>query len=642
MSKLADTGFRLLIVDDNEAIHNDLKKVLLPREPDLQLSDDEALLFGQPGAHTVPFTIDSAFQGEEALARVQEATLAGRPYAVAFVDVRMPPGWDGIETISHLWQVDPRLQVVICTAYSDYSWNDIERTLGVSQNLVVLKKPFDPIEVTQLAHALTEKWASARQANLRMEELDRMVEQRTAELLALVGQLETARESAEIAALHDPLTKLPNRRLFQSRLTQALERAERSGSPCALLYLDLDRFNVINDSLGHQAGDELLVAVAGRLQSCLRRTDSVGRLLLSETLVARLGGDAFAILLENIKDVSDVLRVADRVSARLSGPFRLRERDLSITASIGIAITASRRTTAEGMLRDADTAMYRAKAAGRGGRVIFDDAMHTQAVERLQLEAELRRALDRQEFTLLYQPIVSLPHGQIAGFEALIRWQSPERGLVMPTSFLPVAEETGLIVPIGAWVLREACLQMQRWRQRFGGEPLLTMSVNLSAKQFSQLDLVDMVAETLHETELNGQSLRLELTETVAMKEPERTAHYLNQLRLLGVRLSIDDFGTGYSSMDHLHRFPLDILKIDRHFVSRIGLDERDHNIVRTMISLAHNLHMEVVAEGAETAEHVALLKTINCDYVQGYFFFKPMEPAKLEPFLEKQYSESK
>ena len=622
-------------MDDNEAIHSDLKKILLPQRIDSQLAEDETVLFGKTVVRDIQFEIDSAFQGQEGLRRLQDALAADRPYALAFIDIRMPPGWDGIETISHLWQADPRLQIVICTAYSDYSWTDIERNLGISDNLVILKKPFDPIEVTQLAHALTSKWLSTRHARLRLEELDALVEKRTAELHTAVKEMEEAKELAEIAALQDPLTKLPNRRLFQNRLKFAIQQAVRNPAYlCALLYLDLDGFKVINDSLGHLAGDELLIEVATRLEACLRNTLECGGPAVREDLVARLGGDEFAIFLDDIRDVSDALRVANRITEKLAKPFCLRNKDVVISGSIGVATSASHYETADDMLRDADTAMYRAKAVGRGGSVLFDESMHLHAVERLHKESEMRQALERGEYFLCYQPIVSLAEGKIEGFEALLRWRSPTRGVVSPEDFIPLAEETGLIVPIGAWVMRESCLQMRRWLERFGADVALSVSVNISARQFSQPTLVDLVKQVLCETGISGRHLRLELTESVAMECPDRTAPLLRELQELDVRLSIDDFGTGYSSLNHLHRFSVDTLKIDRYFVGNMEANEKNLNIVRTIISLAHNLGMDVVAEGAETSAQVNLLCSMKCKYVQGYFFAKPMERAAADSLL--------
>jgi diguanylate cyclase (GGDEF)-like protein len=536
------TDFRLLIVDDNEAIHDDLKKILLPKKIGSALEDDEAILFGSIAAREVAFTIDSAFQGQEGLVCLQKAKDAGQPYALAFIDIRMPPGWDGIETISHLWNTDPNLQIVICTAYSDYSWIDIERRLGISDNFVILKKPFDPIEVTQLTHALTSKWTATRQARTHVEELDQMVKTRTTELNTAISELEEAKTLAEMAALQDPLTRLPNRRLFQNRLTTAIQLAARTPDYlCALLYLDLDRFKVINDSLGHVAGDNVLIVVAQRLESCIRLNEDKDDALPREDLVARLGGDEFAIFLDNIRDVSDALRVANRISQTLAVPFSVCGKEVVVSGSIGIATSASLYKASEDMLRDADTAMYRAKAAGQGRCALFDESMHVQAVERLQLESEMRLALERNEYFLCYQPIISLKDGKLTGFEALIRWLSPSRGIVEPNDFIPMAEETGLILPIGTWVLQEACRQISWWQQNFGPCSALNVSVNISALQLSQPNLLDLVKQTLRETGIDGQSLHLELTESLVMEEPERIIPLLKKLQELDVRVSIDD-----------------------------------------------------------------------------------------------------
>ena len=627
--------FRLLIVADNEATHADLKRLLRTETLEIELDDDGATVLGRSGLNNSKFETDSAFQGQEGLIRLQEARDAGKPYALAFIDIRTPPGWDAVETISHLWEVDPDLQIVICTAFTDYNWNGIEQNLGFSGNLVLLKKPFDPAEVAEVAHALTEKWSSARQAQLRQEELDRLVDERTAQLHSVIKALKSAKEFAETAALQDSLTKLPNRRMFESRLSLAIKHAERTpGYLCALLYLDVDRFKVINDNLGHLAGDELLIELAHILESCLRRSPDSGDRPSGEDIVARIGGDEFAIFLDNIRDVSDALRISDRISEKLKAPILLRGKETSITVSIGVALSASHYATADNMMRDADTAMYRAKVAGRDGCVLFDESMHIHAVERLHRESEMRQAIEQPEFFICYQPIVSLVDGKIQLFEALLRWRSPARGIVLPADFIPLAEETGLIVPIGAWVLREACLEICRWHQRFGAEACLSVGVNISSRQLWQPDFVALVKQTLHETGLDGQFLRLELAETVAMDSPERTAPMLAELQQLGVRISIDDFGTGYSSLKHLHRFSVDTLKIDRSFISHMEADERNLSIVRSIISLAHSLKMVVVAEGAETGEQLAMLSGMNCDCAQGHFLAKPMESAAVEEFL--------
>ncbi|PSH03352.1 MAG: GGDEF domain-containing response regulator [Acidobacteria bacterium] len=627
-----EPDFRLLIVDDNKEIHTELTQFLRPNGQTKPVNSE----IGDSATRDVVFEIDSAFQGHEGLALVTKAVAAGRPYALAFVDIRMPPGWDGIETISHLWRQDPDLQIVVCTGHSDYNWGNwrhITQRLGFSHNLVVLKKPFDPIEVTQLVHTLTAKWESARKAKVHMDELNRLVEERTVQLRSMVKELQEAKELAESSALRDPLTKVPNRMLFQNRLALALQQAERHEKYlCALLYVDLDEFKSINDNLGHLAGDEMLIEVAARLESGLR--DGGRRYPGSRDVVARLGGDEFAIFLDGIRDTSDALRVAQRVSKLLAAPFNLLGTEVRTSASIGVTTSKSRYTSSEDMLRDADIAMYRAKAAGGAGCVLFDESMHRYAVERLNRESELRNAIEGREFFLCYQPIVSLASGQIEGFEALLRWKSPALGVVNPKDFLPLSEETGLIIPIGNWVLQEACQQVRRWYDHFGRDFNLRVSVNLSARQFLQPDLVSTVEHALRDAGIKGHNLRLELTENVTMEDPKRTAAILAELHQLGVRLSIDNFGTGSSSLNYLHHFAVDTLKIDLYFVDKMGHEERNLNIVRTIVSLAHNLRMKVVAEGVETTDQVNLLMGMSCDSVQGYYFSHPMIAEEIEALL--------
>ena len=636
MNSRSEPDFRLLIVNADESVHADLNKFLLPIKNRPELAGDEPAPPCKSETRDIVFEIDSAFNGHEGLTQMESALAAGRPYSLAFVDIRLPLGWDGIETISHLWEEDPELQIVICTPYSDYNWRNwrhITQRLGPSHNLVILKNPFDPIEVTQLVRMLTAKWASARQAKVHLEELDRLVEERTAQLRSTVKELEEAKELAETSALQDPLTKLANRQMLHNRLSVALQQAERNDKYlCGLLYLDVDRFKVINDSLGHLAGDELLIEVAARLESGLR--EGGRRRPGSRDVVARLGGDEFAVFLDGIRDTSDALRVAKRIGTLLAAPFRLRGTDVTSSASIGVTTSESRYTSSDNMLRDADTAMYRAKAAGRGGCMLFDESMHRHAVERLRKESELRQAFERREFFLCYQPIVSLASGQIEGFEALLRWKSPTRGLVHPGDFIPLCEETGLIIPIGTWVLQEACQQVRRWYDRFGREFGLRVSVNLSGRQFLQPDLVGTVECALRDAGIDGHSLRLELTESMTMEDPKRTANILAQLQQLGVCLSIDHFGTGSSSLNYLHHFSVDTLKIDLYFVGNMGLEERNLNIVRTIVSLAHNLHMKVVAGGVETTEQVNLLMGMNCDSVQGYYFSHPIAAEEIEALI--------
>ncbi len=431
----------------------------------------------------------------------------------------------------------------------------------------------------------------------------------------------TARKTAEERllhdAFHDPLTGLPNRALFMDRLGMAIAHAKRRLSyTYAVLFIDLDRFKNINDSLGHSAGDELLVAVARRLSSCLRPGDTV----------ARLGGDEFTILLDEVTDVDHAAQVAQRMHREMTQPFRIQGHEVYVTLSLGITLGAGGDyDRPEDVLRDADTAMYGAKTSGKARDAVFDREMHDRAVALLQIETDLRRAVERSEFEIHYQPIVSLTDGQIDAFEALLRWRHPWRGLLQPDDFVPIAEETGLIVPIGWWVLREACRQLADWRILPGCRRPLAVTVNLSGKQFLQADLVHRVEEILQHTGVEPECLRLEITESTIMSKAEEAIAKLQGLRDLGIKVYIDDFGTGYSSLSYLHRLPVDALKIDRSFVSEMCHREDRSEIVGTIVTLARNLRMDVAAEGVETAEQVSRLRGLSCHFGQGYFFSRPL-----------------
>ena len=417
-------------------------------------------------------------------------------------------------------------------------------------------------------------------------------------------------------AFHDVLTGLPNRALFMDHLKLSVERGKRRDDRLfAVLFLDLDRFKIINDSLGHMVGDQLLVGIARRLETCLRPGDTV----------ARLGGDEFTVLLEDLANVTEAIDVAERLQQALALPFNLNGHEVFTTVSIGIALSSTGYERPEEVLRDADTAMYRAKVLGKARHEVFDKTMHTFAMNLLQMETDLRRAIERKEFVLHYQPIVSLETGTISGFEALIRWQHPERGFVSPDEFISIAEETGLIIPIGQWVLEEACRQIRDWQKQFPQYPPLQISVNLSSKQFVNSDLIDQIRKVIEETGIDPYSLKLEITESMVMENFDSAIEMLQQLRKLGIELSIDDFGTGYSSLSYLHRFPISTLKIDRSFVSCMNDNSENGEIVRTIVMLARSLKMNVVAEGVENKEQLAQLAALECEYGQGYYFSRPL-----------------
>lgn len=463
--------------------------------------------------------------------------------------------------------------------------------------------------------------------------------------LVIVNRDITDRKRAEnlviYNALHDTLTNLPNRVLFLDRLQHALALAKRNADyKLAVLMVDIDEFKIINDSLGHGAGDELLINISQRLTSSVRPNDMVarpggnsGEAPGNELSLARLGGDEFAILLEDSRDPAGAVRVAERVQKDLELPFTLQQEQIVVSASIGIASTISANTQAEDLLRDADIAMYRAKRMGKGHCEVFDSAMHADAVRRLTLENDLRKALERREFRVYYQPIVSLQTGRIVGFEALTRWQR-SLGIVSPVEFVEVAEQTGLIIPMNRLLLREACQRLRLWQASFPCKPALTMSVNITAPEFVQPDLTSELIKTLNETGVDPHCLHLEIIETIAMGDAEKSSSVLARLKGLGMHLSIDDFGTGYSSLGRLRRIPVDTLKIDRTFIANMDIDDENLEIVRAVIMLAHNLGLTVVAEGVETELQLTQLRQLDCEMAQGYYFSRPVDEQSILKLL--------
>jgi diguanylate cyclase (GGDEF)-like protein/PAS domain S-box-containing protein len=431
-------------------------------------------------------------------------------------------------------------------------------------------------------------------------------------------------------AFHDGLTNLANRALFMDHLQRAIERGKsRRSNLYAVLFLDFDRFKFINDSLGHLAGDEFLKSVARRLEAATRTSD----------IVARLGGDEFVVLLSELDTADEAVEIAERIQQHLKKSLKVFGRELFASASIGIALSTSHYENAEEMLRDADIAMYRAKARGRAGCQVFDRRMHEQAANQLLLETELRRALELGEFELHYQPIFSLDDNELVGFESLARWRHARRGVIQPTEFIPAAEESGLILPLGKWILEESCRQLREWQMTLRHTSHLTVSVNLSSKQFAQKDLAAQVAHALESSNLPPRCLKLEITESHVMENSEQAIETMKELRALGVELSLDDFGTGYSSLSYLHRLPASFLKIDRSFVSRMIESGEHREIVSTIIKLAKNLKMKTVAEGIETQEQLAHLNRLNCEFGQGYLFSKPLEAARARKFIEQAKS---
>jgi diguanylate cyclase (GGDEF)-like protein len=615
---------RILIIDDNAAIHLDFRKVLgAQAEHSAQAALDvlEANLFGEAAVLAVRpnFDIDSAHQGQEGVAMAQQALVEGRPYAMAFVDMRMPPGWDGLKTIERLWATDPDVQVVICSAHTDYDWTEVVERLGHSDRLLVLRKPAEPIEVLQCATALSRKWENDKLVRDHVLRLEEVITTRT-------RGLEAANQQLRHLATHDALTGLPNRVLLDDRLQQAIAHAERDARSFAVLVCDLDRFKLINDSLGHRAGDELLQEVARRLLTVVRTADTV----------ARFGGDEFVVIGTSVSDADGAAGLAARVTDVLQAPVRIAAIDIHASPSIGIALYPDDGVSMQALLAHADAAMYSAKQHGRGNFRRYAPGMDAGTQERVQLESDLHAAVTNNQFELYYQPKVDTRTGEVRSAEALIRWAHPTRGIISPAEFIPLAEECGLIGAIGGWVVREACRQTRAWQ--LDGVPTLRVSVNLSASQFRDSGLVDGIRRALDDAGLQARYLEVELTESAVMSDPEKSIAILEQLSAMGVLVSVDDFGTGYSSMSYLRRFPIDKLKIDRVFIDEIVSRPEDASIVRAIVSLAHSLRLKVVAEGVETPAQLDFLKTAGCDEYQGYHFSRPLPAANFERLLRASH----
>jgi diguanylate cyclase (GGDEF)-like protein len=714
---------RVLLVDDTPAIHGDFRKILASDAMAIDMDDDEALLFDAPApAMAARYELDSAYQGAEAIDKVRAAMLAELPYAMAFIDIRMPPGLDGIETIERLWREDPELQVVLCTAYSDYSWTDILTRLDVRDRLLILKKPFDAIEVYQLASTLTMKWEMTQQAAFKMSSLEQAVEKRTRELAAVINNMPqglcmfdakqnlvvsnsryaaiygldpeqvtpgtplrtlfeqrnaigktvitnrdylaellaaesasqpwyrvneladgrsiaisyqpmsdggsvtshediTDRRSAEARieymAHHDVLTQLPNRVRFREDVDRALSRVGR-GDSVAIFCLDIDHFKEVNDTLGHPIGDALLRAVSERIKASVRPTDSI----------ARLGGDEFAIVQTPINQPTDCISLASRLIATVAEPYELDGHQVVVGVSVGIAIAPADGNDFDRLLKNADMALYRAKADGRGVYRFFEREMDERMQARRALELDLRKALVLGEFELFYQPLIGLQTNKVTGFEALLRWRHPQRGLVMPGEFIPLAEEIGLIRPLGAWVLKRACIEAAGWPDD------ILVAVNLSPAQFENGAVVLHVISALEESGLPANRLELEITEAVLLRDTDTTLSALKQLRELGTQIAMDDFGTGYSSLAYLRKFPFDKIKIDRSFIH--DLQERPESIaiVRAVTGLGSALNIATTAEGVETIDQLNRLRSEGCTEVQGYLFSRPRPAHELGPLL--------
>jgi diguanylate cyclase (GGDEF)-like protein len=542
---------------------------------------------------------------ESAVAAVRDAIAADNPFAVAFLDMRMPPGRDGVWAAARIRELDPAIEIVVCTAYSDVDPGEIGGIVPPEEKLSYLQKPFHPHEIRQMTISLASKWRA---------------EHRIVKL-----------------AYFDALTGLPNREHSRSRLQSALAAAKLKGGMLAVLYLDLDNFKRVNDTLGHAVGDELLGVVASRLRHSLRADDSIGNEMQSEVRsnhIGRLGGDEFIVMLPSIRRAEDASAVAARLIAELQVPMRLDLHTLVVTPSVGIALYPSDGADVDTLLRNADLAMYFAKRKGPGMHAFFNAAMNDAALHRFTLEAKLRGALDREEFALHYQPQFDVSTGAVSGMEALLRWTHAELGVVPPAEFIPVAEETGLIMSIGEWVLRTACTQAKAWLDE--GLPVARMAVNVSGQQFALADFPATVASIIQETGINASMLELEITESVVMKDEAWAEVALRQLKDLGVMLAIDDFGTGYSSFGRLRNFAVDRLKIDQSFMtSRIDCSD-DRAIAAAIIAMSRSLRINVTAEGVESFPQLLFLQEHECQEAQGFLFSRALPSAEAHKLLQR------
>ncbi|MDI9819033.1 EAL domain-containing protein [Tatlockia sp. PL877] len=733
---------KILIIDDNPAIHSDFIKILTKSKnssEDKALMDYEQQVFGKksaPDASLPRFELITATQGQEGVSKIAQAIKDNDPYALAFVDIRMPPGWDGIETTKRIWEIDPNIQIVLCTAYSDYTWEETIQHLGPRENLLILKKPFDSIAVRQLSCALTKKWQLLQESRDYTSLLEKQVKERTKSLqeslsitrgtlessadgilvmntcnelidynknlvkifhisralmetkdarllleyiteklespaafLALTEKLLTSKNSSKTTILkckdrrvleiytqpyklrdkvsgriwcfrditkralleeqlqyqatHDSLTQLPNRILLTDRLLQLISHSKRNNSMFCLLFFDLDRFKLINDSFSHIAGDKLLQDVVSRIQQVMREEDTL----------ARLGGDEFVAVLKSLEDETHAGKIAGKLLDVFATPFDICTHQILITASVGIATFPHDGQTINELLRNADIAMYRAKEQGGNQFQFYTHSLGKKSADRLELEAELYQAIEKKEFFLYYQPQLALGAQKLVSAEALIRWQHPQKGVIPPVNFIPLAEETGLIFPIGEWVITEACRQNKRWQDL--GLPKIRVAVNVATKQLKHPNFSNVVARILKETGLEAKYLEIEMTENIILTSGE-AGKIFSDLKKLGVHLALDNFGSGYTMLNHLKFFPIDRVKIDPCYINNICLNKADEVIIRSIINLAQNLNLEIVAEGVESKEQIDFLESNKCTEAQGFYFCEPLASHEFEKLLQK------
>ncbi len=742
---MSDIPLNIMIIDDNPSIHQDFIKVLTASNTKSELDHLDKQLFNEESSlnescspeiecFLPKFIFNTACQGQEAIEKIQKDMKKGIHYALAFVDIRMPPGWDGIETIKRMWEIDPDIQVVICTAYSDYSWEETVKQLGMGDNYLILKKPFDVVAVRQLACALTRKWILANNSKHHEKILRQTVEERTESLqqsLSLlrstfessadgilvidlnnklidcnskfismwnipqsmldtldgniilyymlnqlikprqyladvqrlrsnideiyrelvtfkngkilecytlphrlnektIGRVWSFRDITEQAnlekqlkyqALHDPLTQLPNRALLIDRIQSSIKYAKKYANQFAILYFDLDRFKLINDSLSHEVGDQLLRLVGQRWSALIHKGDTL----------ARIGGDEFVMICQ-VPQNENIHIIADKILDSMKEPFKVANRDITITAAVGISIYPKDGEIPGDLLKNADLAMYQAKECGGNQYSFYATQLHEYSAQCFKLESDLRNALKNKEFFLLYQPQFNINKKDLLSVEALIRWNHPQKGLLLPMDFIPMAEETGLIIPMGEWIISEACQQIKTWHKK--GLPYIRVAINITSRQLEQPSFIYVVEKILKEHLLSPEYLEFEISENVIITH-KNIVQTLNQLKQIGTRIALDDFGTGNSSINYLKQLHIDCLKIDQSFIQNISASRSDEVIIEAIISMARSFNFKVLAEGVENQKQLDFLKQQHCDEVQGFFFSKPLTSAGIEKLLK-------
>lgn len=624
-------SIKIIVIDDNLSIHNDFIKILTPVRKDLEqsanLSELEKKLFNETKNNepSLPeFEIDTASQGKEGVEKIAAAIKMGKPYTLAFVDIRMPPGWDGIETIKHIFKLDQTIQVVICTAYSDYTWEETVSQLGQRDNLLILKKPFDNTSVRQLATALSKKWQLAQITKDYTLSLEGKIKERTKSLEDTLSLMQETEEKLQYQATHDQLTDLPNRILLVDRIRQATHKANREKKQFAVLFLDLDRFKLVNDSLSHEAGDKILCSVAQRLKTVIRKEDTI----------ARLGGDEFVVIVNDVKNNTAVTNVCEKILGIFNEPFRLNKHEFTLSTSIGISLyQPNTNQNIDELLRDADMAMYKAKEMGKNQYQFFTEEMNKKNMEHIEKETELRQAIAKNQFILFFQPQFELETNKMVSVEALLRWQHPTKGIILPIDFVPLAEESGLIVPIGEWTIRAACRQVKTWQDK--GLPPVRVAVNITTKQLRFYNIAQIIKNILDEEKLNPDYLELELTENMIINNTD-IIDTIRDLKNIGIHIALDDFGTGYSCLNYLREIPVDRLKIDQSYVQNIDSDRGDNILIKAIITMANSLKLDVLAEGVETQRQLEFLKAQKCNEAQGYYFSQPISASDCEQFLKK------